>query len=191
MVGASLAVLGSAGGRTHPLTPRLDALTVLIVDDNRYMCELIGVLLRAFGITRQHICCDVDQAMRTLRRDQVDLVLTDLAMTPVDGLTFVEKLRRDADSPAPFVPVLMITGYSDRYKVEAARDAGVNEFLVKPITSRALFERLVSLIDSPRAFVRSPTYMGPDRRRRRLSGFQGPLRRSSDQYGSGLSLELE
>jgi two-component system, chemotaxis family, chemotaxis protein CheY len=171
-------------------TPRLDALSVLVVDDNRYMCELIGTLLRTFGITRIYLCEDVKRALNTLRTEQIDIVLTDLSMNPVDGLEFTRMLRRDPDSPAPFVPVLMITGHSDRQKVTSARDAGVNEFLVKPLTARALFDRFVSLIDSPRAFIRAGDYMGPDRRRRRAPGFQGPHRRASDNPVSGSALEL-
>jgi two-component system, chemotaxis family, chemotaxis protein CheY len=132
----------------------------------------------------------VSQALSTLHTEQIDIVLTDLSMAPVDGLEFTKMLRCAPDSPAPFVPVVMITGHSDRARVMAARDAGVNEFLVKPITSRALFDRFVSLIDAPRAFVRSEDYMGPDRRRRRALGFQGPLRRSSDNIGSGGSVEI-
>jgi two-component system chemotaxis response regulator CheY len=172
------------------LTPRLDALSILVVDDNRYMCELIATLLRSFGMTKIYLAEDVNRALNTLRSEQIDIVLTDLSMSPVDGLEFTRSLRWDPDSPAPFVPVLMITGHSDRAKVMAARDAGVNEFLVKPLTARALFDRFVSLIDSPRAFVRSATYMGPDRRRRRALGFQGPLQRASDMTGAGGSLEL-
>lgn len=166
--------------------PRLEALSVLIVDDSKHMCELIMAMLRAFGIAQTAACQDVATALTYMRLHNVDIVITDLALPNTNGVEFVHQLRWNAQSPAPFVPVLMVTGYSDRMRVEAARDAGINEFLVKPVTPRALFDRLVALIDAPRAFVRSPTYMGPDRRRRRVLGFKGPYRRTSDgQAGSG------
>jgi two-component system, chemotaxis family, chemotaxis protein CheY len=170
--------------------PRLEALSVLIVDDSKHMCELIVAMLRAFGIAQAVACQDVASAMNYMRQHNVDIVITDLALPSTTGVEFVHQLRWDSKSPAPFVPVLMVTGYSDRVRVEAARDAGINEFLVKPVTPRALFDRLVALIDSPRAFVRSPTYMGPDRRRRRVLGFQGPYRRSSDGQSDSGDLEV-
>jgi two-component system, chemotaxis family, chemotaxis protein CheY len=170
--------------------PRLDALSVLIVDDSRPMCDLVASMLKAFGIHRTVTCCDAASALAVLRKNKIDLLLTDLAMPETDGIQFVRSLRMDPNSPAPFTPVLMVTGYSDRAHVEAARDAGVNEFLVKPITTRALFDRLVALIDSPRAFVRSELYMGPDRRRRNLLGYSGPLRRASDVDAAGSAVEV-
>jgi two-component system, chemotaxis family, chemotaxis protein CheY len=170
--------------------PRLEALSVLIVDDSKHMCELITAMLRAFGIAQAVACQDVKSALDHMRMHNVDIVITDLALPNTNGVEFVHQLRWHAQSPAPFVPVLMVTGYSDRVRVEAARDAGINEFLVKPVTPRALFDRLVALIDSPRAFVRSPTYMGPDRRRRRILGFKGPYRRTSDGQGDSGDLEV-
>lgn len=170
--------------------PRLDALSVLIVDDSKHMCELITAMLRAFGIGQAVACQDVSSALSYLRRQNVDIIITDFALPSANGVEFVHHLRWHAQSPAPFVPVLMVTGYSDRIRVEAARDAGINEFLVKPVTPRALFDRLVALIDSPRAFVRSPTYMGPDRRRRRVLGFNGPYKRTTDGVSDSSDLEV-
>ncbi len=171
-------------------TPRLEALAVLVVDDSKHMCDLIAMMLRAFGIEQVAACQDTEAALSILRKQDIDVIITDFALPPVDGVQFIQSLRWDPHSPAPFTPVLMVTGYSDRPRVEAARDAGVNEFLVKPVTSRALFDRLVALIDSPRAFVRSPSYMGPDRRRRRVLNFSGPYRRTTDGQSGGGDLEL-
>jgi CheY-like chemotaxis protein len=173
------------------MAPRLDALSILIVDDNQYMRALLATLLRAFGIERVPEAGDVNTALKELRTGSIDIVLTDLAMQPMDGIEFTKLLRRAGDSPAPFVPIVMITGHSDRPRVEAARDAGVSEFLVKPVTARALFDRLVAVIDAPRAFVRSSEFMGPDRRRRRTTGYQGPFRRTADRMGSAPAIELD
>ena len=170
--------------------PRLEALSILIVDDSKHMCELISTMLRAFGVVHTAACQDVNSALTHLRQHNVDIVITDFALPATNGVEFVHQLRWNSQSPAPFVPVLMVTGYSDRVRVESARDAGINEFLVKPVTPRALFDRLVALIDSPRAFVRSPTYMGPDRRRRRVLGFKGPYRRNTDGNADSGDLEV-
>ena len=55
-------------------------------------------------------------------------------MEPIDGLEFSRMLRDDLTHPATRVPVMMITGFAEKQYVEAARDAGVSEFLAKPVT---------------------------------------------------------
>jgi CheY-like chemotaxis protein len=87
-------------------------------------------------------------------------------MAPMDGLALTRFLRTSPASPDPFLPIIMITGFADRERVHAARDAGVTEFLVKPISAAALFSRIYSIIANPRPFVRIGGYFGPDRRRR-------------------------
>jgi len=74
----------------------------------------------------------------------------------------------------------MITGHGERQYVERARDAGVTEFLIKPVTPRGLFLRIQEVIERPRPFVKSPAFIGPDRRRRHTSSETIPKRRESD-----------
>ena len=71
----------------------------------------------------------------------------------------------------------MLTGYTEQRRVTAARDSGVSEFLSKPFTVTGLLKRIEALIHSPRPFVRSETYFGPDRRRRDDPNYRGPDRR--------------
>jgi FixJ family two-component response regulator len=77
-------------------------------------------------------------------------------------------------------PVIMVTGHSTLARVHEARDAGVNEFLAKPLTARGVIERLHQAIEHPRPYVRSADYFGPDRRRRNDPNFKGPWRRAGD-----------
>jgi DNA-binding response OmpR family regulator len=78
------------------------------------------------------------------------------------------------------VPIIMITGHTEKYRVEEARDAGVTEFLAKPITAHNLFARIAEIVERPRAFVRCTDYFGPDRRRRPAEDYAGPWRRDDD-----------
>jgi DNA-binding response OmpR family regulator len=89
-------------------------------------------------------------------------------------------VRNDEHSPNPFVPIIMITGHTEKYRVEAARDAGVTEFLAKPITAQNLFARIAEIVERPRAFVRCDNYFGPDRRRHAQDDYAGPWRRQDD-----------
>jgi two-component system, chemotaxis family, chemotaxis protein CheY len=152
----------------------------LIVEDNHHMRVLLRSLLNTLGITHVYEASDGAEAFALLRDRQPDLVLTDLTMEPIDGISFVRELRQSPHSPNPYIPVVMVTGHTERRRVETARDAGVTEFLAKPVTAHNLFSRIAEIMERPRAFVRCDTYFGPDRRRRPLDNYTGPRRRAED-----------
>lgn len=159
---------------------RYDLLRILLVDDNHYMRILLAEILRALGITHIREANDGAEGLQMMRDHPIDLVMTDLSMQPLDGIDFVRLLRNSPDSPNHMAPVIMITGHSTLQRVNEARDAGVNEFLAKPLTARGVVERLHNAIEKPRPFVRTDDYFGPDRRRRSDPDYKGPLRRSDD-----------
>lgn len=160
---------------------RYDLLTILIVDDNHHMRMIVGEVLRALGVRRIYEASDGAQGLQVMKSHSVDIVITDLSMSPLDGIDFVRLIRKSPDSATQQAPVIMITGHSTLNRVNEARDAGVNEFLTKPLTARGVIERVTLVIDHPRPFVRSATYFGPDRRRRVDPRWEGPLRRAADE----------
>ena len=159
---------------------RFDLLKILLVDDNQHMRMVLTEILRALGVRQIFEAMDGAEALQVMRETEMDLVMTDLTMGPLDGIDFVNLLRNSSDSPAPFAPVIMITGHSTMRRVAEARDAGVNEFLAKPVTARSLIHRINLVIEHPRPFIRCSTYFGPDRRRRQDPAFSGPWRRQGD-----------
>lgn len=168
---------------------RLDRLKILIVDDNKHIRLLLAQILRAVGITQTFEAGDGAEGLQALRNHAVDIVLTDLAMEPVDGIAFARLIRTAPESPNSMVPVIMITGHATLKRIAEARDAGVNEFMAKPMTARGVLERLQLVIDHPRPFIRSDDYFGPDRRRRTDPRYDGPWRRAGDK-GEVLSIQL-
>ncbi|PZR37467.1 response regulator [Caulobacter segnis] len=160
---------------------RLETLKVLLVDDNQHMRILLIEILRAVGIRHVFEATDGVEALAVMRQTSIDVVITDLSMGPLDGLHFVQLLRRAPESPNPYTPVIMITGHSTERRVNEARDVGVNEFLAKPVTARAVIDRLMRLIENPRPFVRGGAYFGPDRRRRDSPRHPGPWRRGDEE----------
>ena len=144
------------------------------------MRSLLRALLNSAGIKQVVEASNGRAALTMLRENKSDLVLSDLAMKPMDGLEFTWHVRNDEHSPNPFVPIIMITGHTEKYRVQAARDAGVTEFLAKPITAHNLFTRIAEIVERPRAFVRCDTYFGPDRRRHTQEDYAGPWRRKDD-----------
>lgn len=147
----------------------LRGLSFLVVDDNRYMRNLLRGILAAFGTKDVREAGDGADAFKELRHFGPDIIITDNYMSPLDGIEFTRMLRTGRDSPAPMVPIIMVTGYTDLHNVVAARDAGVHEFLAKPVSAHALYGRIHNVLTKPRPFVKSPTYFGPCRRRRAAS----------------------
>lgn len=158
----------------------LEQLKILLVDDNHHMRVLLTELLRAVGINKVYEAGDGAEGLQMMRSHSVDIVMTDLAMEPLDGIDFVRLLRNSSDSPNQMIPVIMVTGHLTLRRIQEARDAGVNEFVAKPITARNILERLQLIIDHPRPFVRTDDFFGPDRRRRNDPNYAGPLRRKAD-----------
>lgn len=157
----------------------LSELDILIADDHRQMRELIATIVRALGVKKVRVCQNGQEALSELQLKPADIVITDWGMKPMDGLELVKHLRDDRTSPCPTVDVIMITGFAERHQVEAARDAGVTEFLVKPVTTDSILKRIINVIENPRPFVRTGNYFGPDRRRRN-GEFDGEDRRNDD-----------
>jgi len=157
-----------------------DNLVALVVEDNVHMRTLLRSLLLALGMKNVFEATNGEDAFVVLRERKPDLILTDLSMKPIDGIEFTHEVRSSHKSPNPYVPIIMITGHTERHRVEAARDAGVTEFLAKPITAQNLFLRIVEIVERPRPFVRAGEYFGPDRRRRADENYHGPWRRYED-----------
>ena len=156
-------------------------LRLLLVDDNHHMRLLLTEILRAIGVREVVEATNGAEALQALRNNPIDIVMTDLAMQPMDGIDFVRRLRGGADSPNPMVPVIMITGHSTLRRVAEARDVGVTEFLSKPVTARGVIERISRVVEHPRPFVKTTSYFGPDRRRRDDPNYPGPYRRLADK----------
>ena len=154
-------------------------IEILIVDDRESIRTIVATLLRAFGFHRLRDAESGPAAFRMLDELAADLVIVDLKMPGMDGIDFTRKLRAEADRRGQ-TPVLMMTGHATPARVVAARDAGVNEFVAKPVTGRALADRLRRIIDEERPFVRAAGYVGPCRRRRTPKGYDGPFRRDAD-----------
>ncbi len=156
------------------------SLRALIVEDNAHMRVLLRELLGSVGIRKVSEAPHGEAALEVLREHTCDLILSDMAMAPMDGIEFTRHLRTNEDSPNRFVPIIMVTGHTEKHRVEAARDAGVTEFLAKPITAHNLYSRISEIVERPRAFVRTEGYFGPDRRRKHLDNYGGPWRRHDD-----------
>lgn len=159
---------------------KLQALSVLVVDDNKFMRTVVENLCKGLGLGDFRQAETVDQGLAAMRDNTIDLVITDWHMEPTDGLEFVHYLRNDPKSPNPYVPIIMLTGHGDRDRVCEARDAGVNMFMAKPISAKAMYDRLVWMVNHPLPFLRTRNYFGPDRRRKDIGPPSGIRERRAE-----------
>ncbi len=143
------------------------------------MRHIIGAVLRAYGFSQIKDCDNGAMALRALPHFRPDVIVTDFAMPEVDGIEFTLNVRA-MDGPMRFIPIIMVSGHAHAKLVFAARDAGVNEFLAKPVTGRNLADRIRRIIEEERVFVNAEDYKGPDRRRGQASDYKGPWRRVED-----------
>ena len=163
----------------------LQSLSILLVDDNQHMRAITSAILQSAGIRKIRGVSDGALALEALREHAIDLAIVDFNMFPIDGVEFTRLVRNSPDSANPYLPIIMMTGHSEKHRVVEARDAGVTEFVVKPITAKAVLDRIQAVIWRPRPFVKTESYFGPDRRRLSSPNYNGPKRRSTDQASEG------
>ena len=159
----------------------LQSLKVLLIDDNQHMRAITSAVLQSAGVREVREASDGAAALEILREQSVDLAIVDFNMFPLDGVEFTRLVRNSPDTANPYLPIIMMTGHSEKSRVFEARDAGVTEFVVKPITAKAILDRIQAVIFHPRPYVKTDGYFGPDRRRSSASNYRGPRRRKTDQ----------
>ena len=145
---------------------------------------LIGTVLSAAGVGHLHYASDGRRGLEVMTQYSIDLAYVDHEMPVMNGLEFISAVRA-MDSSDRYMPIIMLTGHSDIPRLNAARDSGVTEFLCKPVTAKTILTRLNAVIMEPRSFVMSPGFFGPDRRRTRGAGYQGPRRRADEAGEAG------
>ncbi len=159
----------------------LSALRFLIVDDSAEMRGLLTHMLNSLGASHFLEANDASEGLEILKVNHVDIIFTDWKMSPVDGIVFTRLVRTSPESQFQMTPIIMISGYTEMHHVTEARNAGVTEFLAKPVSAQALYQRIEEVILRPRQFVRTGTFTGPDRHRHSSKNYHGPRRRKKDQ----------
>lgn len=160
-------------------------LSVLVIHADDNMVRLLGSILTSLGVRRIEAAANGAHALRLLNQTRLDLVLTGYRMQPMDGLELARRIRDEESCRNPYVPIIMVTGEATPEIVTQARESGVHEFLVTPVSVKAVADRIAVAVGRPRPFVKARDYFGPDRRRRK--GPVGQDRRGgrSGESGSG------
>lgn len=144
----------------------LQNISVLIVEGHDLMRHLMAAALRTLGCTRVACVVDAKAAMAFLADAAPDLVIAESGTPPIDGIELAGYIRNDPSSRVPHVPIILACSRTDAVSPALARNAGVDELLVKPLSLKMLRKSICNAVLHSRPFLRTDDYFGPDRRRR-------------------------
>jgi DNA-binding response OmpR family regulator len=146
--------------RSDPVQLDLSSLTFLVVEDSAYMRTILRTMLQGFGARRIVEAEDGASGLEAMDRANPDILILDWVMPILDGADMVRMIRVPSN-PFAYIPIIMVTGHTERSRIVEARRLGIHELLCKPISAKSLYQRIQSVILSPRDFVKTPTYFGP------------------------------
>lgn len=166
----------------------LSRLGVLVVEDNGYIRQTLENLLQYFEFGRIATAKNGEDAIDHMKNlggasniRAPDIIISDLVMSPINGLLFLRWVRTANESANRMVPFIMLSGAADEAYVQSARDLGATEFLAKPFSAASLYGHIVKVIERPRQFVTTTKYFGPDRRRKKVDpGKEGRIKDEKD-----------
>jgi adenylate cyclase len=116
---------------------------ILVVDDNLTNLEVLRVRLNAQGY-EVVTAVDGEDALRRARELEPDLVLLDIMMPKLDGISVLKELK--ADTTLPFIPVILVTAKADTRDIVNGLEAGGDDYLAKPFEQAAMVARVRSML---------------------------------------------
>ncbi|MCC2112709.1 MAG: response regulator [Hyphomicrobiales bacterium] len=126
------------------------------------MRRIVVTMLHGFGVRVVHEAEDGITGLKAAGNLKPDIIITDSLMPAMDGMEFTRAIRNPKSKLNCFVPIIMLTGATEQWRVLSARDVGVTEFLSKPVSAKALYQRIVTTLTNPKRFVKTEHYFGPD-----------------------------
>jgi two-component system, chemotaxis family, chemotaxis protein CheY len=116
--------------------------SVLIVDDHRTMLEIVHSLLIQIGFNDVDMAQDGISALQKITNKKFDLIISDWNMPNMDGLELLKKVRSNPNSQIKSVTFVLVTGEAKPENILAAKQAGVNNYIVKPLSLVTLKQKL-------------------------------------------------
>lgn len=128
-------------------------ITLLVVDSCRPFRKMVAKVLLRFGFHAVYEAETGEEAIDQLRHHNIDIVMMDWPIQPVNGYELIQRLRSDMSVGDEEMRLIMLTGMTEKARVIAARDAGVDGFLRKPVAPDTLFKQIVGVIEHPVGFT--------------------------------------
>ena len=139
----------------------IQQLRVLLVEDNPFMRNLVRNMLASIGVKKVFEASDGIAGLEMIRSVMPDVMVLDWEMPLLNGPELVRIVRSPGVFPLPDIPIIMLTAHGQRWRIVEAAKLGINEFLCKPVSAKALLDRLLSILLKPRANVQLGEYYGP------------------------------
>ncbi len=159
---------------------KIDNVSVLVLDDHRFMQQVMRLILNGLGV-RKVVCVDsVDEALNVLSTETFDIVIADYLLGDRTGAQFTRLARTTRSGGDRFIPIIACTADTTPRTIQELRDAGADEILGKPVSPQAVWSKMTAVVNARRKFVSTPEFFGPDRRRRTVEPPAGQERRAGD-----------
>lgn len=124
-------------------------LNALIVEDQAFIRTVVSRILKQLEFNQVYEADDGTGGLTIALERKPDVIICDIEMTPMDGLTFLQHLRQKEELGRR-TPVIFLTNHAQKDMVLKARDLGVNAFIAKPVTVVGLREKLAVLLSARR-----------------------------------------
>jgi two-component system chemotaxis response regulator CheY len=158
----------------------LASMSILVVDDQPFFRVLLTEILRNLGVRSVSVAVDGEDGLFAFDSVRPDILITDWMMPKIDGIELTRRVRALKNDSLKITPIILVTANNRKSQIEFARNSGVDEFILKPVSVKSVCDRLREVIEKPRNFIDDPGYSGPCRRRRTDPEFRGPYRRFDD-----------
>lgn len=142
----------------------LQRYKILIADADIQLGHVLRIMLQNMGFSDIILTRSGLEALALLKSQHFDILITEWDLEHMDGLQLISRIRRGGEVADPSLPIIMLTGRAEQADVINARNHGMNEYVLKPFTAKTVYGRLEKLIEQPRNFVVSQSFVGPDRR---------------------------
>jgi CheY-like chemotaxis protein len=145
--------------------PRLNLSKVhcLLADRDQFSRGLVAQMLRGFGMGTIRLAGDGAQARELILQDSPDICFIEGALPDISTAEVINWIRRQPP-PLRFIPIIVLTGYTQLKLISQARDSGANLVVRKPVSPQMLFDRLSWVAGTQRPFIETDNFLGPDRR---------------------------
>ena len=160
-------------------------VNALILDTNRFNRNLMAEIMRTIAVVNVELARSEAHALRLLHEQRFTVILIEWSeLNEMDTLGFVRSVRKMHDDHSRRLPIIASSSSFTREQLVEGRNSGIDEFLKKPCSPNDVTHRLKMVIETPRPFVDSKTYVGPCRRRKNPADYHGPRRRSCDDVNA-------
>lgn len=131
----------------------MEFLDIVVVEDSKPMQMILRSMLTALQARRIRLFDNGADALQAMVREPPNLLITDLRMPGMSGLSLLRAMRSPQMEPLCFVPAIVVTAHATHGVVEEAMNAGAHLLLAKPVAPSAMVERITWIINDTRRFV--------------------------------------